>query len=99
MTTYATRSALDAAFMAGAPRHETERLYAADLEATSVAYAVAADAVGLRKDAARYLLAESIRLHQEAGRHIDRADELEDAFSLNGVGDDTNGIDPRYIAS
>jgi hypothetical protein len=77
--TVALRQRLDRLYTEDAPRHETERVYAAELEAHSVAYAVAADAPGLRKDAARYLLAESIRLPREAGLHIDRADILEQA--------------------
>lgn len=77
MGTLTTRQALDAALAAGAPRHETERLYAADLIATSEAYAVAADAPGLSTQASRHLYRESIRLHHEAGLHLDRADELE----------------------
>lgn len=57
---------------------DTYRAYADDLDAHSRAYAMAADAKGLRKDAARFLYAESLRLHSEAGIVRDRADELED---------------------
>jgi hypothetical protein len=53
------------------------RLYAKNLLATSEAYIVAADAPGLRKDAARYLYTESVRLHREAMAAFGRADELE----------------------
>lgn len=53
------------------------RLYGRDLRATAQAYAVAADAPGLRKDAARYLFQESERLFREGGAALDRADDLE----------------------
>jgi hypothetical protein len=56
---------------------ESRREYAERLEATSKAYATAADAVGLRKDAARYLYSEALRLHREAVANMDRADEIE----------------------
>lgn len=62
---------------ADTPEHERVRLYARDLRSTAEAYAVAADAPGLRKDAARYLYAESMRLTRESGFYFDRADELE----------------------
>ena len=59
---------------------ESTRLYAyaERLEATSKAYAIAADAPGLRKDAARYLYSECLRLHAQAGIVVDRADHLWD---------------------
>lgn len=53
------------------------REYADRLRKTSEAYAIAADATGLRKDAARYLYNESLRLHRESGLWSDYADELE----------------------
>jgi hypothetical protein len=59
------------------PASERMRLYGRDLRATAQAYAVAADAPGLRKDAAKYLFAESMRLTREGGAALDRADELE----------------------
>lgn len=79
--TVALRQRLDQLARENAPSHQRERVYAAELEAHSVAYAVAADAPGLRKDCARYLYAESLRLHQEAGLHQDRADTLESAIA------------------
>ena len=60
------------------PEAERMRLYGRDLRATAAAYAVAADAPGLRKDAARFLYAESVRLHNEGGHALDRADQMED---------------------
>jgi hypothetical protein len=58
---------------------ESDRMreYALSLETHSKAYAMAADAPGLRKDAARFLFNESMRLHREFGAAIDRADNLE----------------------
>jgi hypothetical protein len=53
------------------------RAYGINLRATAKAYAVAADAPGLRKDAARYLFSESMRLMREGGAALDRADEME----------------------
>lgn len=55
------------------------RNYAASLDESSVAYALAADAVVMRRypAAARALLADSLRLHREAGAARDRADDLE----------------------
>jgi len=57
-------------------RGERMRLYAKTLRATAEAYACAADAPGLRKDAARYLYAESMRLTRESGAALDAADDL-----------------------
>jgi hypothetical protein len=79
MDTYSTgnRAALPYAEQR-ADNPEFIRAYAADLTGTAKAYAIAADAPGLRKDAARYLFAESMRLLREAGHNIDRADDMED---------------------
>lgn len=65
---------------ADTPQHVRHRLYAQDLRCTAEAYAVAADAPGLRKDAARYLFAESVRLTRESGLWSDYADEQENAI-------------------
>lgn len=59
------------------PEHERMRLYGRDLRATSQAYAVAADAPGLRKDAARFLFQESLRLDREGMAALERADAME----------------------
>jgi hypothetical protein len=59
---------------AGTSLSERSRLYAKRLYFTAQSYAIAADAVGLRKDAAKYLYAESLRLHREAGIAADLAD-------------------------
>ena len=67
------------------PQHERQRLYGRKLLATSEAYATAADAVGLRKDAARYLLAESLRLHTEGLLALDWADQMEEAEARHEV--------------
>jgi len=61
------------------PEHTRARLYGRDLLATADCYTRAADAVGLRKDAARYLANEGARLHREGMLWLDRADELEGA--------------------
>jgi hypothetical protein len=59
------------------PVNERIRLYARRLREHAECYAVAADAPGLRKDAARYLYAESTRLTRESGLWFDKADELD----------------------
>jgi hypothetical protein len=61
----------------GTPEHERTRLYARDMRYRAEAYALAADAPGLRKDAARFLYAESVRLTHESGLWLDHADYLE----------------------
>ncbi len=53
------------------------RLYGRKLLFVAQSYAIAADAVGLRKDAAKYLFNESMRLTREGMAAIDHADELE----------------------
>jgi hypothetical protein len=68
---------IDARNDAAARESDRMRAYAADLEATSRAYVIAADAPGLRRDCARYLYSESLRLHRESGAAEDRADDLE----------------------
>jgi hypothetical protein len=45
---------------------ERNRRYADTLDTTATAYAIAAEATGLRRDAAAYLRAEANRLHNEA---------------------------------
>jgi hypothetical protein len=71
-----TEEERDALNNSGTSQEERHRLYAQDLRHTGECYAVAADAPGLRKDAARYLYQESMRLINEANIYQDRLEAL-----------------------
>jgi hypothetical protein len=56
---------------------DARRVYADELERVAAVYAEAATAVGLRRDAARYLATEGERLAREAKANREYADMLD----------------------
>lgn len=64
---------------------EAIRAYALDLSNTAAAYRTAADAPGLRKDAAAFLRNEAARLDGESERNFRRADEVDGIRAHEGL--------------